>query len=117
MAFGHLKWLEFATTSINTHSYIFAVLCVWYSTSGTLPEAERKAGKQHKQHFFSVWAWVTQVARFMAIYKYILYLIEELHDAYTDNSGEKSSPVYNSTALTERLRTYPSSHRVTATGQ
>ena len=50
--------------------------------------------------------------------KCILYLIEELHDAYTDNSGEKSSPVYNSTALTEvATRTYPSSHRVTATGQ
>ena len=30
----------------------------------------------------------------------ILYIIKELHDAYTDNSG-KRSPVYDSTALTE----------------
>ena len=29
------------------------------------------------------------------------YLIEELHDAYTDNSGKKSLPVYDSTALTK----------------
>ena len=40
-----------------------------------------------------------------AIYKskcmLILYLTEELHDAYTDNSVKKRSPVYNSTALTD----------------
>ena len=35
--------------------------------------------------------------------KCILYLIEELHDAYTDNSGKKSSPLYDSTALTEAV--------------
>ena len=30
-----------------------------------------------------------------------MYLIEELHDAYTDNSGKKRSPVNDSTPLTE----------------
>ena len=30
-----------------------------------------------------------------------MYLIEELHDAYTDNNVKKRSPVYDSTALTE----------------
>ena len=33
--------------------------------------------------------------------KCILYLIEEVHDAYTYNSGKKSLTVYDSTALTE----------------
>ena len=30
-----------------------------------------------------------------------LHIIKELHEAYTDNSGKKMSPVYDSTALTE----------------
>ena len=33
--------------------------------------------------------------------KCILYLIEELHDVHTDNSGKKSPVVYNNTVLTE----------------
>ena len=49
--------------------------------------------------------------------KCILYLIEELHDAYTDNSGKKRSPVYDSTALTEISKEFYISHHVTVTGE
>ena len=66
------------------------------------PEAERNAGKQQ----FEVSE--PEVARPMAIKLnlqkrsvYYIYLIEQLHDAYTDNSGKKRSSVYDSTALTE----------------
>ena len=47
--------------------------------------------------------------------KCILYLTEGLHDACTDNSVKKRSPVYDSTAL--RSAKNPSSHHVTITGQ
>ena len=45
--------------------------------------------------------------------KCIIYLIEELHDAYIDNSGKNLSLVYDGTAMTEN----PSSHHVTVTSQ
>ena len=45
MAFSHLKWFEFATTSINTHSYIFTV-CVFSIPLQAHLQKQRKAGKQ-----------------------------------------------------------------------
>ena len=65
------------------------------------PEAERKAGKQQFEALPQYLSLVTQAARLMAIKlnlqkQSILYLIEELHGAYTDNSGKKRSPVYDS---------------------
>ena len=63
MAFGHLKWLEFATTSINTHSYILQ-FCVF---SIPLQAHSQKPESNSLKYFLSVWAWVTQAARLMAI--------------------------------------------------